>query len=513
MPAQWFLVVRLLARHSLRRPAVRRRAATAATIALVALPGCKNALIPDYATPHPDLTTQFGFQTFVNGLFFGSRSDIGPYITALGSFARDAGNFENADVQAITEWLGDGNPIPTADLQFGDVVWENEYQMDKTADSILAALSGVKSPAPYSVGARAQISGVVNTMRALMYMYLAETRDTLGIPLGGIGLPPTATAPIYCNAHVWAYIVALLDSANTRLNVDVADALPIQLPSGFSAVSAWAGPSTRAGAFAAFNRALAGKANIELAYAIARGAPGSAPTPTTPGSPDPAALARADSAIAASALYQPASIAPPAVGDFSDQNAVYHVFSGASGDLRNPINGELNTLRILNEFVVAVDTAHDARWKNKFIVNPAPAQQPAYAGVSAPFIVDFYSTVQSPIPIIRNEGLALLRAQVRLGLGDFAGAWQLINLVRTQAGTLAPLAPTSTYATTRDALLREQRISTVLEGSGDRTISLRMYGLAAVADTTWGSIDTHATVLPIPLPEAAGRIRLTPVCP
>lgn len=66
----------------------------------------------------------------------------------------------------------------------------------------------------------------------------------------------------------------------------------------------------------------------------------------------------------------------------------------------------------------------------------------------------------------------------------------------------------------RDSLLKEQRISTVFEASGDRTISLRMYGLEAVADTTWssvkaprppGGVDLHTTVVPIPLTEVEGR--------
>ena len=74
-----------------------------------------------------------------------------------------------------------------------------------------------------------------------------------------------------CNKDVWAYIVALLDSGNAALNAAGSVALPVSLPPGFGSVSTTAGPSTTPGAFAAFNRALAGKAGLELAYAIARG--------------------------------------------------------------------------------------------------------------------------------------------------------------------------------------------------------------------------------------------------
>jgi hypothetical protein len=57
----------------------------------------------------------------------------------------------------------------------------------------------------------------------------------------------------------------------------------------------------------------------------------------------------------------------------------------------------------------------------------------------------------------------------------------------------------------RDSLLKEQRVSLVAEPGGDRTISIRMYGLQAVADTTFGAKDLHTTVLPIPQQEIAGR--------
>lgn len=478
---------------------------------LVALFGCDHPTVPNYASPNPDVTTRTGFQTLVTGLFGGTRIDLYWIITSLTSFARDAGDFTNTEPRFITELLGNGTPVQNSD--FGELAWNNEFQMIRTADSILRALPGVKSPSAYTAGERAQITGVVQTIKALNLMYLSEMRDTVGVPIGGDTLNDLgAPAPILCNKDVWKTIVALLDSGNTSLNVDEADPLVVQLPGGFNAVSATAGPSTTVGSFAAFNRALAGKAGLELAYAIARSSAGTAPNSMSAGTPDHAALLRADSAILASALYQPLQLAPPAAGAFSDPNAVYHSFSGTSGDVVNPINSEIGTLRMMNEFVATVDTA-DLRWKAKFIANPAPAQQVAYSGVTAPYIIDFYPTVGSPIPIVRNEELVLVHAQIRLGLNDLAGAWNLMNTVRTTVGGLSAETPTADYVTTRDALMREQRISTVLEGSGDRAIAIRMYGLAAVADTTWGANDTHATILPIPITELSGRASATPVCP
>jgi hypothetical protein len=79
-----------------------------------------------------------------------------------------------------------------------------------------------------------------------------------------------------------------------------------------------------------------------------------------------------------------------------------------------------------------------------------------------------------------------------------------INDVRTVVGG-EPAATASSYVAVRDALLKEQQISTVLEGSSDRAIALRMYKIEAQEDTTWevvhlqGVTDQHTTVIPIPV--------------
>src|SRR6185437_7488906 len=122
-----------------------------------------------------------------------------------------------------------------------------------------------------------------------------------------------------------------------------------------------------------------------------------------------------------------------------------------------------------------VDTVNDMRWLNKFVVDPQPVQVGTYAGVSEKRLYLPYSNVASPVPIVRAEELALVRAQIQLGLGNFATAIGLINQVHQQAGGFAaPLTIAPTYTAVRDTLLKEQRISTVFEGSGDRMIAIRM---------------------------------------
>lgn len=267
--------------------------------------------------------------------------------------------------------------------------------------------------------------------------------------------------------------------------------------------------------FASFNRALAAKANLELAYAIARTPTNgpNAPTPSSPGSPNAGSLTTALADLEASAMWDTTALAPTTTGGFTaDAHTVVFDFSAASGDIVNPINGSIGTEAQLNDFIADVDTANDLRFKAKFIVNPNPVQLPLYNIVASKYLYYMSPSPASPIPITRDEELTLIGAQIELGMGNYTQAIALANIVRTQVGGLPPATVAATYTAARDFLMKEQRISTTWEASSDRTIAIRMYGMAAVSDTTWEhedpsvtSGDPHTTVMPIPTSELNGR--------
>jgi hypothetical protein len=493
-------------------------------LAAAVLASCKDSNVPFLTAPTQVAATSVGIQNAVTGLFSAARNDISNYVTFMSTFSRDAANFTNTEPRYITEGMG-LIPISTTDQFFSASIWDIEFRNAKFANQIVATLPSV-TPA-YSASDAAAITGVVQTMKALQFMMLAETRDTLGVSPYSIDVSGTVPAPVFCNKDVWRYIVALLDSANTSLQAAGPNPLPVTLPPGFASVSATAAPSTTPGAFAAFNRALAAKAGLELAYAIARNSGGTAPTPTSSGTPDASALGRADSAMHASALFSPGALTTPAPGGFTDDAfGVYHSWSAQSGDQLNPINGEIGTLAVLWDMVADVDTVNDARWHAKFAVNPNTVQQSSFAASASPYIYAYYPTVSTPLPIVRNEELVLVDAQIQLGLGSLANAVTLINDVHQQAGGFgSPLVIATNYVAVRNALLKEQRISTILEGSEDRTIALRMYGMEVVSDTTWNATsgpdaaavagatsalgakptDLHTLVDPPPSTETDGR--------
>jgi hypothetical protein len=486
------------------------------TTVLAGALGCSDSAVPYFDSPTSIPPSATGVQNAVMGLFGASRSDQFDYLWLSTGFARDLFWFLGASPNTLTDIAG---LVPGANANTTLIccrVWNAEYENAKQANIISASLSNVTS---YSAAQVAAITGVVQTLKALNFMYLAEMRDTLGIPLYAIG--PNATDPPYCNKDVWKYIVALLDSGLADLTTAGPIALPVTVPPGFASVGQTAAPSTTLGSFASFNRALAGKAGLELAYAIARGTPGNAPTQSTPGSPDATALHRADSALTASALFDLAAITPPATGSFAlDPHGVYHTFSGQSGDQSSPINQYFFNFVTTFDFTFDVDTVNDLRWKNKFVIDPQVVQVGTYAGVADPHLYLPYAQVSSPIPIVRAEELALVEAQIQLGLGNLANAITLINVVHQQAGGFGTkLNIASTYTAVRDTLLKEQRISTAFEGGADRLIAIRMYGLQLTADTTWAATsgpdavvdnavkptDYHTTVATLPPVELSSR--------
>lgn len=479
------------------------------SLAGASLVACKDSNVPFLTAPTSIPNSTAGIQNAVTGLVAGSRNDIGGYMVDAAAFARDGGNYTNTEPRFITYELG-LDPISPA--------WANQWAFSYA--NILQAhqiITTIPSIAPtLSNAQQAALTGLVQTLEAYNYMIVAEDHDSLGIAILPATTSGTTPPPAVCFKDGWKYITALLDSAYTNLQTGGGVALPVSLPDGFGAVSG------SASAFASFNRALAGKAYLEYAYAIARST-GAGATPTTAGSPDPTALLAGDTALARTALLDVGALAPNTAGGFKpDGFSVLHNYSAKSGDAVNPMNSLFGTFRVLNTIPSSQDTVKDLRWKAKFTFTTVPPQQQLYVGPVSSYIYTMYASTDSYIPIVRNEELILVKAQIELALGHYAAAATLINDVRTVVGGLPAATIGANYVSTRDALLHEQQISTAVEASGDRMIALRMYNLAAQLDTTWEHSaatvapngDLHTTVTPIPFAEATARGgTFTTTCP
>jgi len=160
----------------------------------------------------------------------------------------------------------------------------------------------------------------------------------------------------------------------------------------------------------------------------------------------------------------------------------YNTYGTASADVSNPLYDPVPRTLYAHEATIPdaqlqPNAQPDLRATDKTLPLPAPY---TYAGVTVIRKWNIYKTSEDPDPLIRNEELLLLRAEANLALGNTSAAITDINVVRVNAGGLAPLAdpyvPTATQPTLLDELLYNRRYSLVWEG-GHRWIDMRRYGL------------------------------------
>ncbi len=514
---------------------VRGRILVALGGAVVALAACSDSNIPFYTAPTTVPASPQGVQNAVTGIFAASRTDIPSFATSI-DYGRDASVFTNTEPRTVT--------YPTGVQQTPNTsggLWANEYTWIRQAQQVLAVLPKVG----YFPDSLAAVTGVVQTLEAYNYMTVLEAHDTLGMaiqPAGNLSAPP----PAVCLVDGWKYIVALLDSADVQLETAGAIQIPLTLPVSFQGVKI-AGPGSVNGTFASLNRVLAAKANLELAYSVGRLPPikDSLDGPDNPAfvaTPYAPAVTQAQTDLTLSGMFTGGVLAPATPPPFvADANNVLWDYSSASGDVSNNIFSSIGTQATLKDFVASVDTVNDLRWKTAFIKNPNNVQQPQYAvianitkgGTTWSYVYNMSNSPSAPIPLVTQPDIVLLEAQIELGLGNFGGAIATTNLVRTAVGGLPAASPPATYIGARDFVLSEQRVTAVYQTWNIRTISLRMYGLAILADTTWNNpgpppryshsttgtataatqeafpqqayLDWHTLVNPIPFTELTGR--------
>ncbi len=114
-----------------------------------------------------------------------------------------------------------------------------------------------------------------------------------------------------------------------------------------------------------------------------------------------------------------------------------------------------------------------------------------------------YPSPGSPIPIIKNEELLLLRAEANIALANLPAALPDINTVRVNSGNLAPLADLGTPEAAIDELLYNRLYSLMFEGA-HRWIDARRYGRLGTLPVDRPD-DLIFSTLPIPSDETNPR--------
>jgi hypothetical protein len=422
---------------------------------------CKDLIVPDYNnTSLDDLTnnpTPTKIAQAAQGLMLGTRTGIGAqngYVSLLGILGRESYNFDPADPRFITEMLI--GPLDGGSPAFGGNLFAAPYRNIRNANILLGALSTVLG---LTTEQKAAVEGYAKTIQALDYLNVVNTRDDLGAPLD-VNIGPTeAPAPIVAKAAVLTQIATLLDDGLTQLNAG-GSAFPFVLSPGFAGFNT---PAT----FAEFNRAL--KARVE-AY-------------------------RGNYAAVLTALS----------GSFLDTSApltlgAYHSYSTGSGDTQNLLFDPTGRAILAHPSIVTDAESKPGGTPDDRVVSKVAqlAAPRTVQGVTSDRVFSIYNSNVTPIPIIRNEELILLRAEARYFTSDFTGALDDINFIRTTSGGLALRGPFLSQSDFVTELLKQRRYSLLFEG-GHRWIDARRFGLLSTLPL---ALPSHTVPSRFPFPEA-----------
>ena len=408
----------------------------------------------------------------VTGIIIAARSNAAGWNLDAGILGREAFRFDGSDPRFITELLQ--GPLDPGSGAFGGNFWTQHYAAIRSSNNLLNVIGTASALSAQEQNAT---RGFAETMQAYSFLMvlMAHTEDSIPI---AVNVPVTATpAPFVKNDSAHTFVSALLDSANAHLAAAGSAAFPFSLPSGFTGFTT---PTT----FQKVNRAL--KARVE----VYRGSRGCA-----------ACYTAALTALAASFIDTSAT---------ADLNAgVFFNFSTNSGDAANPLfqNPQTGENFVHPSIRDSVETkpggGNDNRYTAKVVSRPQVS-----AGVP-PLSSDLgwirYNTASSPVPIIRNEELILLRAEANNAAPNAVAAAADVNYIRVHSGGLAAIAGLAAQTPTQilSAILKERKYSLLYEGH--RWVDMRRTGRLAAIIIDRPSVDKVFATLPIPQSEVLAR--------
>jgi len=460
----------------------------------LAIGACKDSTgVPDLNNPSVSSVagalTPGNLQLLITGILNREREALDyPFYVVPATMARDVWLLASTESRFESETL-EGPPSPGGFISTRSFTqWFNAQRAEQ---NLINAVPN--ATAELTAGDKLAITGFVRTLKANDLYRVLETRDSIGLPIA-LSDPNGAPAPIRCKPAVLAYLSALLDSGYTDLTAAVAagtTTFPATLPSGWSSIG---GDYTDLGNEIKYNRGLKGK--IEVYRGLAAG--GTAQNFTD-------AKTALDIALT--------GVTPDAAGL---AGGPYYQFSTLSGEITNLLfDSQIHFTPSVHDSLQAGDLRGA-----KIITRSTPAKL-IVDGVTFVTPYDPAVSVTSnsanqtrPIPILKNEELFLVRAQAKIGLNDFVGAAQDMNIVRSVSGGPA-LAPYTTFANQTQAInavLYEKRYSLLTDGP-QRLVDLRAYGrLNAVSFPNPGTnqiapyaSDPYNKVLPFPQSEIDAR--------
>ena len=486
---------------------------------VVLLGACSEPTIPDYNNPgeadYAVIETGAQLESQAIGLADVDRRTHDFQILINETIARDFYRMDGAESRYITHTLRANTPSNSAFI--GSAVFTGPFRTIRSADLFMKGVAAAPADIPASPGTEAHpitaqmrqaSTGWAQSWKALSYLRMIEERDTVGIP---IYESPLVLSPIRFKDDVLRYISAVLDSASQDLTAAGDIPLPFSVPSGMSAFGT-------APQWNKFTQGLKARNEVYRAFQFFAVTPAGVARDTTDFSGiDQAALTRAQAALDASFMDRTPSAINNGVG-------VFHTYA-AGGDYLNPnfdptiyrtnprvvYEAEGATVTVVNGD--SIWSSPDRRLAQKVELNGSDDCL-ARSGVRSCFMDKVNSTNITPLPILRNDELVLLQAEVFWGQANYTAALQIVNDVRAQAGLLTPLTAASFgdvgFATSgsKRALLREilkQKRYQLLNETPVRFPDMRMFGFLKEMGEERGAPSDGVKFLPIPLSEKNAR--------
>jgi hypothetical protein len=394
------------------------------------LASCKVDPIKDPNNPSPDVVavnaTLGDIQTLVDGAESGMRIDMNFYYDDVSVIGREYYRFSTSDPRFTSDLLGKESAVLDNNTFYITNPYAARYRTIKNTNILIDAITNTKAP----ISDQQRKAGVAyaKTVQAYQLLLVYNLLYANGIRVDV--KDPDKLGPFLSQQQSIDAIFNLLNEANADLKGN-----NVNFPFTTTLFS------SNASEFSKFNRALAARV----------------------------AIYRKDWAAANTALSE----------SFFDLNGdlkagVYHLYSAAGGDLLNPMyfapnsNGET---RVVQPGFVTEAEPGDTRVAAKASLRDLPGFQD---DLESNYDFSLYKTNTDPIPIIRNEELILIYAEVKAQTGDPTEAVKAINIIRNAAGL-----PNYSGATDKDSLiteiLKQRRYS--LFGEGHRWIDLRRYDL------------------------------------
>lgn len=406
-----------------------------AFVALFAVNGCSLDSVPDpnYLGTGSigDNDTAIELNSLVYGQFSLARNGLATYLQVTGTLGKELFNFNSTESRWMTELNGlraiDNSAFYNgATTSFGLPI--------RQANTLLAA---AEKSTKITAAEKNSYKAIANTFKGLAYLYMLNVQYQNGVRLN-VEDPFKPSKPA-TYAESLAGIAGFLNEGASQLDAVIAtfplneDKFAFGMPTGFISFNT---PTK----FRQFNRAIALRV----------------------------AIYQQDWAKAALLLPQTFY---SETGSLTDGPA--HTFSPSSPDIANTL---LNTSSVT---IVGLDQVFDViesgdRRLAKVTTIGGPWSYTSGTNVTAKYKSVVYTSASQSVPIIRNEELILIAAEIaaQQAVPNLTEAKRLVDIVRVANG-LPLAAPFATKTIAIDAILKERLYSLWYEGH--RWVDMRRY--------------------------------------